>query len=132
MAGVLLDTTIFIAAERARLSLDDVLADDDEPATAGVTVAELLLGAALGAEARRPGRMAFVDRILPIAPLVPYDLAVARAHADLLAFTRRSGTPRGALDLIIAATARATDRVVLTLDRRGFEGLPGVRVRAPG
>lgn len=51
-------------------------------------------------------------------------------HAELVAHVRRAGRPRGALDLIIAATARATRRTLLTTDRRaGFEDLPGVAVR---
>jgi predicted nucleic acid-binding protein len=41
------------------------------------------------------------------------------------------GTPRGAHDLIIAATARATSRTVVTSDRTGFIDLPGVNVRRP-
>jgi predicted nucleic acid-binding protein len=35
---------------------------------------------------------------------------------------------RGTHDLIIAATARATGRAVVTLNRRDFEDLPRVRV----
>src|SRR5680860_1313735 len=53
----------------------------------------------------------------------------ARAHATLLAHTRRQGQQRGAHDLLIAATAHATDRTVVTADRGGFIDLPGVRVR---
>jgi predicted nucleic acid-binding protein len=55
-----------------------------------------------------------------------YDLEVARAHTSLLAHVRRSDKPRGADDLIIAATAAATGRSVVTLDVHGFEDLPGV------
>lgn len=47
----------------------------------------------------------------------------------LLAHARRTGRPRGAHDLQIAATAAATGRLVLTTDRRAFDGLPGVRHR---
>jgi tRNA(fMet)-specific endonuclease VapC len=39
---------------------------------------------------------------------------------------RRAGRPRGAHDLIIAATAAAAGRTVVTADRRAFDGLPGV------
>lgn len=56
----------------------------------------------------------------------PYDLDVAEAHAALLAHVRRAGTPRGAHDLIIAATARAHKRKVVSLDESGFAELPGV------
>ena len=50
----------------------------------------------------------------------------ARA-ADLLAHVRRSGTKRGAHGLIIAATASATQSIVLTTDRGAdVQDLPGV------
>jgi predicted nucleic acid-binding protein len=55
---------------------------------------------------------------------VDYDDDVAEVHADLLAHVRRSGLPRGAHDLIIAASGRA----VVTADRLAFERLPGVQV----
>jgi tRNA(fMet)-specific endonuclease VapC len=51
-------------------------------------------------------------------------------HATLLAHVRRSGRPRGAHDLIIAATAAARDRLVVSTDTTAFADLPGVRVRA--
>jgi tRNA(fMet)-specific endonuclease VapC len=50
-------------------------------------------------------------------------------HARLLAATRRSGKPRGAHDLIIAATAIGSGRVVVTADARGFAELPDLVVR---
>jgi tRNA(fMet)-specific endonuclease VapC len=51
----------------------------------------------------------------------------AAAPATLLAAVRRSGRPRGAHDLIIAATAAASGRIILTADATGFNGLPGVQ-----
>jgi tRNA(fMet)-specific endonuclease VapC len=62
-------------------------------------------------------------------PVEEYNLAVARFHARLLAHTRRTGTTRNAHDLIIAATAVARDRTVLTTDQKGFADLPGVDVQ---
>jgi len=57
---------------------------------------------------------------------------VARAHAALLAHAQRAGSPRGAHDLIIAATGAATARTVLTADAADVDDLPGVRVRVVG
>ncbi|TNM32984.1 type II toxin-antitoxin system prevent-host-death family antitoxin [Streptomyces sedi] len=60
---------------------------------------------------------------------VDEDLAhdVALVHARLLAHVRREGKPRGAHDLIIAATAAATARTLLTTDgKTAFDDLPGV------
>jgi tRNA(fMet)-specific endonuclease VapC len=92
-----------------------------------VTVAELLVGEllAIGSK-RRAKRRAFIEDLLETVPVEPYDLAVARAHAELLVHTRKTGTPRGAHDLLIAATARVRQRAVVTADSTGFAGLPGV------
>jgi tRNA(fMet)-specific endonuclease VapC len=59
---------------------------------------------------RREKRERFVAAVLDAVSIEPYDLTVAEAHADLLAHVQRRGTPRGAHDLIIAATARAQER----------------------
>lgn len=97
---------------------------------AAITVAELLLGVELGDRRRRKARERYVARILSTIPSETYDVDVARAHARLLAHARRSGRPRGAHDLIIAATALARGRTVVTADLAGFEDLPGVAVKA--
>jgi tRNA(fMet)-specific endonuclease VapC len=73
--------------------------------------------------------MASVEALLTGIPLIPYDLAVAREHARLLAHTRREGRPRGAHDLQIAATAAATRRTIVTTDAQAFDDLPAVVVR---
>ena len=97
---------------------------------AAVTVAELLIGVELGGGARRKARERYVTRVLATIPAEPYDVDVARAHARLLAHARRSGRPRGAHDLIIAATALARGRTIVTADTTGFSDLPGVVTKA--
>ena len=73
-----------------------------------------------------------MEALLTSVPVESYDLDTARVHADLLAHARREGRVRGAHDILIAATARARGRVVVTADAAGFEGLPGVDVRVLG
>lgn len=129
MTRLLLDTAFLIDAERGDADLDELIADEDDIAIAAITVAELRVGVLLADGHRRAGRAAFLEVVQSALPAVDYNLAVADAHAELLAHVRRSGTPRGAHDLIIAATARATGRDVLTADRSAFESLPGVELR---
>ena len=88
-----------------------------------------MLGVALSGDRSREPRSAFVEDVLATVTIEEYDLDVARSHAALMVATRRSGRPRGAHDLIIAATAAARGRTVVTSDGRGFSGLPGVEVR---
>ena len=126
---MLLDTTVLIEVERDGFDLDALIDDDDESAIAAITVAELGVGVEIASGKRKAARKRFLDEVVATLPIVGYDLDVARAHTSLLVAVRKSGTPRGAHDLIIAATARATGRTVVTSDRTGFIDLPGVRVR---
>jgi tRNA(fMet)-specific endonuclease VapC len=130
LSRLLLDTTFLVDADRSKASLDDLIADDDEVAIAAITVAELLVGVLLADEAHRGDREQFVDEAGESIPIVQYDATVAAAHADLLVAVRRQGRPRGAHDLIIAATANATQREVVTADTSAYEDLPGVTVRS--
>ena len=125
---MILDTTVLVDAERGGDALVEVIDDGDDVAVAAVTVAELKVGVRLAKGRRRNKRERFVEAILDAVSIEPYDLDVADAHADLLAPVRRTGTPRGAHDLIIAATARAQNRQVVSSDQRAFAELPGVSV----
>lgn len=128
MGRLILDISVLVAAERSGVRLDELIADDDDVAIAAVTVAELLVGVGLADGKRRRARKAFVDEVTTAIPMEPYDAETARAHADLLLHARRSGTPRGAHDLLVAATAVVRRRAVVTADPSGFAGLPGVAV----
>ena len=128
MRQILLDTTFLVDVERGRSVPDEVIDDDDDVAIAAITIAELSVGIGLASGRSRAGRQAFVDDVLATLTVIPYDESVALQHASLLVAVRRAGRPRGAHDLIIAATALAADRTVITADRAAFVDLPGVRV----
>jgi tRNA(fMet)-specific endonuclease VapC len=125
---LILDTGALIAVERGAAELGAVLPDDADVAICAITVAELLVGVELG-ERHRGRRDTLVEGIIDRVKVLPYDLDVARHHAALLAYVRRVGEARGAHDLQIAATARATDRIVITTDATGFVGLASVTHR---
>ncbi len=128
MNALLLDTTFLIDAERSQADLDDLIGDDDDIAIAAITVAELLVGVQLASARHRKRRTDYVDAIIGTVTITPYDSTVAAHHAELLVAVRKAGTPRGAHDLIIAATARAYARTVVTADLGAFTDLPGLTV----
>lgn len=130
MTELLLDTTFLIDAERTSERLDELIGDDDDVAIAAITIAELRVGVELSAGSNRARREQYVDGVVDAIPVIDYDINVAAVHARLLAAVRRQGRPRGAHDLIIAATARSTGRVVVTADSGAFSDLPDVAVRA--
>ena len=123
---MILDTTVLVDAERGGDSLEEAIGDADDVAVAAITVAELRVGVELAKGRRREKRERFVAAVFDAVPIEPYDLEVAEAHAVLLAHARRAGASRNAHDLIVAATARARDRQVVSSDQSGFAGLPGV------
>lgn len=128
---LILDTGALVAAERKRIA--DGIRDDDDVVIAAVTVAELYTGVNLANDSRRASRLLSVERVLETVPVVAYDDEVAAAHGVLLAHVHRAGQPRGAHDLIIAATTVATGRLLLTTDRAArFDELPGLQVELLG
>lgn len=130
MSRLLFDTTFLIDSDRTGGALDQVIDDDDDVAVAAITVAELRVGVLLSKGRRRAARQAFVNDVLAAIPVLNYDVDVAAAHADLLVHVRTRGEPRGAHDLLIAATASASGRTVVTADLTAFENLPGVETRS--
>lgn len=129
LTRLLFDTTFLIDAERSATDLDDAVGDDDEVAIAAITAAELRVGVLLSAGKKRAARLAFIEDVLAVIPVLDYNRAVAEVHAELLAHARDQGRPRGAHDLIIAATARAATRTVVSADHTAFTDLPGVLVQ---
>ena len=130
----LIDTSIFIALERRGQPFNALaLATPDEPvALASITASELLAGVhRADSMARRLRREAFVEAILGLIPVLPFDLRVARAHAQLWAQLAAAGQLIGAHDLLIAATALAHGYAVLTQNLRDFQRVPGLVVRQP-
>ena len=127
MARLILDTGALVAAARGR----SVFADQDDIVLPAIAVAESLAGVhSDGVPARQAAQRAFLDEVLEVVPVVEYDRVIAVEHADLLAHVRRSGDPRGPHDLIIAATARALGRELVTTDAKArFGELPGVSAR---
>jgi predicted nucleic acid-binding protein len=123
---LILDTNLLIAYERG--TIDRSALDHDELAVAAVTVAEYRVGIELADTAERAANRArALAAIMSAVDVLAYTDATAAHHARLIAYIRRTGTPRGAHDLIIAAHAAETGRTLLTRDVKArFAGLPGV------
>jgi tRNA(fMet)-specific endonuclease VapC len=123
---LILDTNVLIAYERG--TIDRSALDHDELAVGAITVAEYRVGIELADSAERAAaRARALAAIESVVDTLAYTDATAAHHARLIAHVRRTGTPRGAHDLIIAAHAAETGRTVLTRDiKAGFAGLPGV------
>jgi tRNA(fMet)-specific endonuclease VapC len=126
---LILDSGAVIALERGHADEPEVLPDEADVAISAITASELLVGVALADDQHRDRRAETVRGTLERVEVIAFDLQMARDHAALLAHVRRSGHPRGAHDLLIAATAKATGRTLITTDAHAFDELPGVSHR---
>ena len=100
--GVLIDASVLIGAERARVNWDELLGrgvelDEDEPvALAAITASELLHGVHRLKGVAQARAAFFVDTILDQIPVQPFDAGVARVHAMLSAERAGRGDGRHA------------------------------------
>jgi tRNA(fMet)-specific endonuclease VapC len=127
--GTLIDSSVLIAWERDQLDLETKLTDQahEDFAISAITASELLHGVYRAkTAAQRSRREAFVEGLLLRFPVISFDPVSARVHARLSAELALKGTPVGAHDLIIAATAMAKAHVVATRDERSFPKISGL------
>lgn len=127
--GLILDTDVLIRAERMTDPIDfGKWSHHGEAFISAITCSELLVGVHLAnTEARRLKRAAFVEGLLRVLQALPFDIDVARVHAQLIASLPRNVT-LGAHDLIIGATALRYGYPVLTGNVEDFQRMPGITV----
>jgi predicted nucleic acid-binding protein len=129
--AALIDTSVLVDVERGRLSLGAVTDQypDEDVAISVVTASELLHGVhRVRGGARAARAESFVEGLLTLLPVLPFDLDEARAHARLSADLLARGISVGAHDLLIAATAVANDYRIITRDLRSFPKIPDLDV----
>ena len=114
VSGALLDTSVLISA-----SPPDELDLPETAAISVISIGELRVGVSLARDERTRGllerRLAGVRAAFQ--PL-DVDVHIADTYGEVLATARRERRTAKATDLLIIATARATDRQLVTLDDR--------------
>ncbi len=131
----MIDTSILIAGEKAKLSPGDLIAArrKEECFISAITASELLVGVHRAPDAAiKLRRSVHVEALLDHFAVVPIDLPIARAHAQLWAELASRGTPIGPQDLWLAASAIAHGFSIATLNLREFERVPGLVVERWG
>jgi tRNA(fMet)-specific endonuclease VapC len=131
--GVLIDASVLIEHERGRVSLEPHLAgrEQEEFFLSAITASALLHGVHRATDPKvRARRSAFVEAVLERFPLLPVDLAIARAHAQLWSGLMAEGRLIGAHDLWLAATCLAHGLSMVTTNMREFARVPGLAVES--
>ena len=128
---MIFDTSEIIAIERSRQDAETLIAGRENElfGISVMSVAELLHGVERAdTAARKIKRQAFVEKVIEIFPVFPFDTTTARIYAKLWATVSGKGISVGAHDLMIAATAIALDYTVVTANMRDFGRIDGLKV----
>jgi len=133
--GLILDSSILIAAERKGLSVRETL--EQFKATHGeieiglsvVSIAEMTHGAyrALD-ESRKLRRLAFIDRLCQDVPIYPVTVEIARTVGRIEGQQAALGFTLAFEDLAIGVTALQLGYDIVTLNERHFQMVPGLRI----
>lgn len=124
----ILDTSTVILLER----IADIATLPDEPIITAITLAELSVGPLVAADdAERAVRQLRLQHAESDLPVLPFDVAAARAFGGVAASLRRSGRKlhARAYDAMIAAIAIATDLPLFTVNPRDFSDIDRLDLR---
>jgi len=129
--GVIFDSSVLVYLERNLQQVEKIIAGrEDEPfGISVITVSELLHGVhRADSGKRRLKREAFVEKVIEVFAIYPFDLAAARIYARVWANLARKGVTIGSHDLMIGAACISLGFSVVTLDFRDFKMIPGLKV----
>jgi predicted nucleic acid-binding protein len=129
--GLVIDTSAFVALERAGASWELGSAADEPAALPAIVYAELLSGVRLAAgRAQADRRRAKIAALVGSVPIVELGREIAERWAELFAALSRAGSLIPANDLAVAATAMQLEFGVLVgpKDEQHFRRVPALRV----
>jgi tRNA(fMet)-specific endonuclease VapC len=127
--GVVLDTSVLIAAEKGQLDLPMLFsAVGEQPVViAAITASELLHGVERArAVDIQAYRSRYVEWVINNIGVVAFGIPEARVHARLWAQLSVQGQPIGPYDLLVAATALSLGFSLATLNTEEFNRVPGL------
>jgi tRNA(fMet)-specific endonuclease VapC len=129
--GIIFDTSFLVAIERSSHHIEKVInGRENEPfGISVITVSELLHGIhRADSEKRRLKREAYVEKIIEVFPIYPFDLSAARIYARIWANLAKLGMTIGSHDLMIASTCISLGFSILTSDIRDYGRIEGLTI----
>ena len=131
--GIVLDSSVIIAAERRGHTVREILNDikavkgEIEISISVVTIAELVHGAYRTKDpAQQQRRLEFIERLSSDVPVHPVTLDIARLAGRIEGQQEAAGIQLAFEDLLIGATALHLGYEVATLNFRDFQRIPGL------
>jgi predicted nucleic acid-binding protein len=135
LLGLILDSSVIIAAERKRQTIEEFLTSIDqrfgeiEIAILAVILAELVHGVARANTPEiRIARRAFIDELKKHVPVHPVTDSTAEIAGKISGEQAARGITLPADDLLIGASAIEQGYAVATLNTRHFQMIPGLHL----
>lgn len=126
--GTLIDTSVFVAAERGYANLIEIVEDDDAFISV-ITVSEMLHGLNRATTAViRDRRSKFIEQLLDLLAVIPIDIEIAREHSWIWAHLAMKGNMIGMNDSWLAATCIANGLTMATMNVREFDRVPNLKI----
>jgi predicted nucleic acid-binding protein len=133
--GIVLDTSVIIAAERRGHSVSEILEQikkihgEAEIAISVMSIAELVHGAYRAqTQVQHRRRLDFIGRLSSDVPVHPLTIDIARLVGRIEGEQASAGIQISLEDLVIGATALHLGYEVATLNLRDFQRIPGLSV----
>lgn len=124
---ILLDTNVVVAFLNGDKSiLKRIRVEIDEIGLSTLVVAELDYGAKVSQ--RSEDNLEKLYRLLEIIQVVPFDIECARIFGTIKSKLRSIGKPTGEVDALIAATAMAREATLVTINKKHFENIEGLKI----
>jgi len=125
----LLDTDICIYWLKGQESVRSAILSQSWSALAisVITVAELYYGAYNSAQIKQ--NLARAEQFVTHITVVPLGFAALAIYGNLKSQLRKAGTPLADFDLLIASTALADDRTLVSNNLRHYERIPNLKLQ---
>ena len=91
-----------------------------------MVVAELDYGAKASDRAKE--NLEKLYRFIDVVPVLPFDIECAKIFGTIKSKLRKIGKPTGEVDAFIAATAMAYKATLVTVNRKHFENIEGLKI----
>ncbi|MCC8418843.1 MAG: PIN domain-containing protein [Rickettsia endosymbiont of Glossina mortisans submortisans] len=126
--GLIIDTSILIAAEKKKLILDELL-HSKLNCIASVTLTELLVGMdRVNNENKRIKCLAFIEYVKSLFTILPFGIEEAYTYSHIIHYLYKANITIGTHDMLIAATAITHGYSLLTLNVKDFKKIQGLEV----
>jgi len=124
---ILLDTNVVVAFLNGDKSVLKRIRDEiDRIALSALAVAELDYGAKISQKAKE--NLEKLYQFVDIVQVIPFDIECAKIFGTIKSKLRRLGKPTGEMDALIAATAMANEAILVTVNKKHFENIEGLKV----